>query len=46
MTGFFSGETAFKHGFQGQKGKKRAMGRDVQAPFSAKAGLKKSPSIA
>jgi hypothetical protein len=46
MMGFFSRETAFKRGFQGQIGKKRATRRDVQAPFSAKAGPKKSPSIA
>jgi hypothetical protein len=46
MTGFFSRETAFKRGFQGQKGKKRAMRRDVQAPFSAKADPKKSPTMA
>jgi hypothetical protein len=44
--GIFSHETALKRGFQGQKGKKRAMRRDVQAPFSAKADPKKSPTIA
>jgi hypothetical protein len=32
--------------FSGAKRQKRAITRDVQAPFSAKAGLKKSPSIA
>jgi hypothetical protein len=30
----------------GISGKKSAVGRGVHAPFSAKAGLKKSPSIA
>jgi hypothetical protein len=44
--GFFSREKALKARFSGAKGKKRAIRRDVQAPFSAKASLKKSPSIA
>jgi hypothetical protein len=44
--GFFSREKALKARFSGAKGKKRAVRRDVQAPFSAKACLKKSPSIA
>jgi hypothetical protein len=35
-----------KRGFQEFQGKKVAVGRGVDAPFSAKAGLKKSPSIA
>jgi hypothetical protein len=35
-----------KRGFQEFQGKKGAVGRGVEAPFSAKAGLKKSPSIA
>jgi hypothetical protein len=44
--GIFSRETALKRGFQGQKGKKRAIRRDVQTPFSAKVDPKKSPTIA
>jgi hypothetical protein len=34
--GIFSGETAFKRGFQGQKGKKRAMRRDVRRLLAPK----------
>jgi hypothetical protein len=47
MVDFFSQETrAWSAVFGDFRGKKRAKGREVQAPFSAKAPLKKSLSLA
>jgi hypothetical protein len=46
MDFFLVRDSAKKRNLRDIRGKKRAKGREVRRPFSAKARLKKSPSVA